>query len=96
VLAGSEPAAGPPFTPESVAGVGADTRGLVAIEHLLFTRDPAETDTCAYASAAAAVVAAAADDARAAWVDGVDGDGPFADELRSASGPTRAPCSTTS
>ena len=86
VLAGSEPAAGPPFTPESVAGVGADTRGLVAIEHLLFTRDPGEADTCAYASASSAVVAAAADDARAAWADGVDGDGPFADELRSANG----------
>jgi predicted lipoprotein len=86
VLAGAEPAVGPPFTNESLAAAGADVRGLATVEHLLFGRDPTDAETCAYAAAAAALVADATAEARAAWVDGVGGDPPFADELASPGG----------
>ena len=79
VVEGSEAAVGPPFTADSVGAAGADVRGLAAIEHVLFQRDPTEPDSCAYAAAAATLVAEKADVARAAWTEGTNGDPAFAD-----------------
>ncbi len=79
VVDGSNAAVGPPFTADSVAATGADVRGLAAIEHVLFQRDPTEPDTCAYAAAAASLVAEKAAMARAAWTEGTNGDPAYAD-----------------
>jgi len=79
VVEGSEAAVGPPFTAESVGAAGADVRGLAAIEHVVFQRDPTEANNCAYAAAAATLVAEKAGEARAAWTEGTDGDPAYAD-----------------
>ena len=42
VLDGNEPTVAPPFTADSVGAAGADVRGLAAVEHVLFERDPTE------------------------------------------------------
>jgi predicted lipoprotein len=72
------------ITPESVADLGADVRGLAAIEQLLFTPSSVEELTepaCAYAHAASVEVQAGADELAAAWTEGVDGDAAFADQM---------------
>ncbi len=78
-----------PITPEAVAELGADVRGLAAIEQLLFT--PADAATldpraCAYLRAAAVDVRDGAEELRAAWAEGVDGAAPFAEQLADPGG----------
>ncbi len=78
-----------PITPEAVADLGADVRGLAAIEQLLFgPADAASLDprACAYAAAAAVDVQAGAEGLSAAWRDGVDGEAAFADQLSDPGG----------
>ena len=71
VLAGSEP-----VTAETVADLGANARGLGAIEQLLFgpgsdaLAGPDGTRRCRYAADAAGLVARAAVEVAAAWADG--------------------------
>ena len=81
IVAGSDPTIGPPFTATSLANAGSDTRGLGAVEHLLFAAPALSPSGCAYAAAAAELAASNARDIRAAWTEGVDGDPPYADQL---------------
>ena len=78
VVDGNEPTVPPPFSADSVGAAGADVRGLGAVEHLIFERDPTEADPCAYAAAAATLVAEKSAAASAAWTRGAKGDPPYA------------------
>jgi predicted lipoprotein len=69
-----------PVTVDSLGQEGADVRGLGAVEHLLFTRDPQDPEVCAYASAAAELAAGSAAAVGREWTDG-DDRGPFRDQL---------------
>ncbi len=72
-----------------VGDLGADVRGLAAIEQILFSADDsAATDPrrCAFAAAASQLVADGAVELRDAWTVGVDGDEPFAEQMRSPGG----------
>ena len=74
-----------PLTADELHGKGADLRGLNAVQYLLFTPTTlAELSprACSYAAAAATLSAAAADETRAAWVDGVDGESPAAVQMK--------------
>ncbi len=86
LLAGSNPAVGPPFTPASLDATGLDVRGLEGAEHVLFVRDPSDPDTCAYLAATSALVAEAAGQAATAWTDGLEGGTPYADEVQHPGG----------
>jgi predicted lipoprotein len=71
-----------PVTVDSLGEEGADVRGLGAVEHLLFTRDPLDPEVCAYASAAAGLAARSAAAVGREWTDGDDRGGrPFRDQL---------------
>jgi predicted lipoprotein len=70
VLAGDDPRIAPPFTLETVGAVGADVRGLGAIEHILFFVGVPAPERCSYAVSAAELVAAATAEATDAWSDG--------------------------
>ncbi len=73
-----------PITVDSLEGRGADQRGLVAVEQLLFTPSEVAQLTarqCSYAAAAAELVARASEQVLAAWVDGVDGQPPVLEQL---------------
>jgi predicted lipoprotein len=80
VLSSSDPTAPVPTT-ETLRFAGSDTRGLQAVQYLLFDRDATETRACAYAASAAALTAEAAHTTRLAWTDGADGDAPFGRQL---------------
>jgi predicted lipoprotein len=78
-----------PFTARSLLALGADVRGLEAIELVLFSPGaPADLDArrCSFAQAAAQVVARTATDVGAAWTDGAGGARPFAEQMK-APGP---------
>jgi predicted lipoprotein len=60
---------GEPLTADALSDKGADVRGLGAIEHLLFTRDPLDPATCAYAAAATELVGNSAHDVAVAWTE---------------------------
>ncbi len=78
-----------PLTADELHGKGADLRGLNAVQYLLFTPTTvAELSprACSYAAAAATLSAAAADETRAAWVDGVDGEPPAAVQMKEPGG----------
>lgn len=77
------------LTADELHGKGADLRGLNAVQYLLFTPTTvAELSprACSYAAAAATLSAAAADEVRVAWVDGVDGEAPAADQMKEPGG----------
>lgn len=75
-----------PVDAESLAGLGADVRGLGAVELLVVAPDQ-EMDAidpvrrCAYAEGAALSAATTTGEVLAAWTDGVDGGDPFVDQL---------------
>ncbi len=74
-----------PVTADELHGKGADLRGLNAVQYLLFTPAMVAELTpraCSYAVAGAALSAAAADETRAAWVDGVEGEAPAAEQMK--------------
>ena len=71
---------------EVVADLGADVRGLAAVEHLVFGDQIYDPRRCAYAAAATQLIADGAVELRDAWTVGVDGDEPFAEQMRSPGG----------
>lgn len=78
-----------PVTPQAIAELGADVRGLDTVQHLLFTPSDVgglSTRQCAYAASAAALAAAAAEELRVAWVDGTDGEAPAAEQMTEPGG----------
>ncbi len=81
LLAESKEKPSPAFTDEGLWEKGADVRGLAAIEHLLFTRDPLDPHVCSYAAAAAMLVANSAHDVKVAWTEPNNGDPAFRDQL---------------
>ena len=101
VIDGSEAARCPAVHRGVASGAaGADVRGLAAVEHVLFQRDPTEPDPCSYAAAAAALVA---DETAARRTrrgpTGRAAIPPFADACRDPGNAKYAdarPCSTTS
>ena len=80
LAAGSQPAIGPPFTPDTLLQTGADVRGLESIEYVLFTGNVTPA-TCSLASASAQLAASTAAEVAQAWTEGVDGGQPFAKQL---------------
>jgi len=80
LAAGSQPAIGPPFTPDSLLQTGADVRGLEAIEYVLYTGTVTPA-TCSLASAAAQLAASTAAEVAEAWTTGTNGAAPFAQQL---------------
>lgn len=68
-------------TPEALRSAGSDTRGLSAVQYLLYEADATAPRACAYAASAAALSAEAARTTRLAWTDGTDGDPPFRRQL---------------
>lgn len=78
LLAGDEP-----VDEDAVASLGADVRGINAIEHVLFAETPLDERSCEYVESASVALRARADLVLAAWTT-ADGDEPsFADQLRS-------------
>lgn len=74
-----------PVTVDELHGKGADLRGLNAVQYLLFTPATVAELTpraCSYAVAGATLSAAAAEETRAAWVDGVEGEVPAAEQMK--------------
>lgn len=86
VATGPEPAE---VTPAAVAELGADQRGLRAIEQLIFSV-PADGNVpdrqCRYAESASTLVAEGAAELRDAWVTGIDGDAPWSEQFATGSG----------
>lgn len=77
LLSGDEP-----VDEDAVASLGADVRGLNAIEYVLFGDEPLDDRSCEYVASAAVALQARADLVLAAWTT-ADGDEPsFADQLR--------------
>lgn len=85
VAAGPTPAE---VTAESIDALGADQRGLRAVEQLLFDGDAAAIPQrrCSYAAAAAELVARAAVQLRDAWTVGLDGESPWRDQFAEGTG----------
>jgi predicted lipoprotein len=81
LLADAKGKPGPAFTAAALGEKGADVRGLAAIEHLLFTRDPLDPNPCAYAAAAAKLVADAAHEVEVAWTEPGADNPAFRDQL---------------
>jgi len=78
-----------PITAEAVAELGADARGLNAIEQVLYAVPDGSAlgaEQCAYVAAAAADVQTGAEELRDAWTVGVDGDAPFVEQFRDPGG----------
>jgi predicted lipoprotein len=80
MAAGSQPAIGPPFTPDSLLQTGADVRGLEAIEYVLFTGTVTPA-TCSLASASADLAASTAAEVAQAWTHGSGSAPPFEQQL---------------
>jgi predicted lipoprotein len=80
LAAGSQPAIGPPFTPDSLLQTGADVRGLETIEYALFTAELTGT-LCNLAAASADLAASTASEIDEAWTNGVSGAAPLAQQL---------------
>jgi predicted lipoprotein len=81
-------ASGRPADRSTVLSTSTSSRGLGAVEHLLFgdgeataQRLASEPRRCAYARAVAGVVAAETAALGAAWAEGLDGDPPYAETL---------------
>lgn len=81
-------ASGRPADESTVLSTSTSSRGLGAVEHLLFgdgeataSRLAREPRRCAYARAVAGVVAAETAALSAAWAEGLDGDPPYAETL---------------
>ncbi len=68
-------------TAETLRFAGSDTRGLTAVQYLLFDADATAPRACAYAASAAALSAEAAHATRLAWTDGTGDDPPFRRQL---------------
>jgi uncharacterized protein len=78
-----------PISAEAVADLGADVRGLNAIEQVLYSVPDGVAITpeqCAYVAAAAADVQVGAEELRDAWTVGVDGEEPFVEQFREPGG----------
>ena len=78
-----------PVTTDGVAALGADTRGLPAVEQVLFSPGaPGDLAgrRCAFALGASELVAAATERLRVTWIDGTDGAAPFVEQLSSPGG----------
>lgn len=70
----------------SVGGLGADARGLNAVQYLLFSPADVEQLTpraCTYAAVASALVSAGATEVLEAWTDGSDGEPPMLQQFSS-------------
>lgn len=79
-----DPGSTEPLDPAAVADLGADARGLNALQYLLFAPPSASDLTerhCTYVTAAAALVQAGAEELLEAWVDGVDGEPPALEQF---------------
>jgi uncharacterized protein len=80
VVSNRDPAAPLP-TVETVRFAGADTRGLSAVQYLLFDADATAPRACAYAAAAATLAAEASHTTRLVWTDETEGEPPFGRQL---------------
>ncbi|MFV0315810.1 MAG: imelysin family protein [Microthrixaceae bacterium] len=85
----ADPASVEPLDPAAVEALGADARGLNAVQELLFK--PAGTDAlsarqCSYALAASDLVAAGAMELSDAWTQGVDGEAPARQQFTNPGG----------